>query len=113
MSSKNPEGPRLESQPADAFGTIDELDCRGRRVFLRLDPYVVETLPRRSRTREKLPAAEAAVPEGVRADEPMAKPSSLERLLALEARVVIGTHVTREAGRETGLSNVEAVASQL
>lgn len=119
MSSKEPASPRLESQPADAFGTIEALDCRGRRVFLRLDPYVVEDLaPRTASSSTPEAAREESSADNASASKAAPRTigeitTSLERLLQLEARVVIGTHVSREVAEETGLADLEAVATRL
>ncbi len=100
------------ADPTDVFGSIDDLDCRGRRVFLRVDPYLIDSLG-------VAPAASlgpAASPQvGLEASLPgAASPlSSLRRLLELEARVIVGTHLSAEAIAETGLDSIEALASRL
>jgi hypothetical protein len=35
------DGSKPASRPLDAFGDIDELDCKGRRVLLRADPFLI------------------------------------------------------------------------
>jgi phosphoglycerate kinase len=99
-----PGSPKQDEQPIDGFGSIEELDCRGRRVFLRVDPYVVDTL-----------GAPAPKQDGGTSDgAPGATPTStLRRLLQLEARVIIGTHLSPEASSETGVDSLESLASRL
>jgi phosphoglycerate kinase len=121
------DGPRAERRPLDAFGALDELDCRGRRVFLRADPFVLDELddslatPQPAEASGAQPptaatvAASSAPPELAPASRaaPPPRRSTLRRLLELEARVVIATHFTPEARAETGLDGVEALASGL
>lgn len=130
------DGTKLASRPLDAFGDIDDLDCRGRRVLLRADPFLIdaldEPLPEAAPATEAAdggpaPSADVAAPRFA-ASAPAAPPgaaaapgepldvahrSSLERLLALGARVVLATHFTPESRAETGLAGVEDLASQL
>lgn len=97
--SVNEVGSSKPTDPTDVFGSIDDLDARGRRVFLRADPYVLDSLG------ASIPP-EAEKPPG-------ALESSLRRLLELDARVIVGTHFSPEASAETGLADVEAMASEL
>lgn len=103
----NETGSKPNVQPMDAFGALEDLDCRGRRVFVRIEPHVIETL-------DELPPPTASADAG---DPPMAGPrtasSTLRRLLELEARIVVATHFTPEARAETGLDGVEALAARL
>jgi phosphoglycerate kinase len=101
--------PKLNAEPVDGFGTLEELDCRGRRVFLRVDPYVVDSLG------PPVPKQDA---EGALAPAPgssLAVPhhSTLRRLLELEARVIVATHLSPDSSSETGLESVESLASRL
>jgi phosphoglycerate kinase len=119
------DGSTLGARPLDAFGALEDLDCRGRRVFLRVDPYVLDTLADAdvessgpvSSTAE--PTRASALESGEGALSPVApaalgpSASTLKRLIELEARVVIGTHFTPEARAETGLDGVEGLASRL
>jgi phosphoglycerate kinase len=97
--------PSANTAPIDAFGSLEDLDCRGRRVFVRVEPQVVETLD------------EAVAPPSDASGEavlgPMPAASTLRRLLELEARIVVATHFTPEARTETGLDGVEALAARL
>lgn len=86
------------ADPSDVFGSIEDLDARGRRVFLRVDPYVIDSLGPSPSTEAPAPAASS---------------SSLRQLLELDARVIIGAHFTPESSAETGLLDVEALASVL
>lgn len=112
----------------DPFGSLDELDCRGRRVFVRVDPFVAEAVERARRTEPavaELPGGSApGAPPGpapAGAASPSAGPegdtappaSTIERLLQLEARVIVGTHFPASARAETGLDGVEALAGRL
>jgi phosphoglycerate kinase len=121
------DGPRPSTRPLDAFGSLEDLDPRGRRVFLRVDPFVLEVLADAETPAPPPDAAIAAEPPAVggvtapAAGPALATPpaapapaaSTLQRLLQLEARVVVGTHFTPEACAETGLDGVEALASRL
>jgi phosphoglycerate kinase len=137
------DGPKLSVHPLDAFGSLEDLDCRGRRVFLRVDPYLLDTLDDADAESPAPPPAHAepGAPEALessrvafdRADPrrfaggpfapgpftPLAAPApapataTLKRLLELEARVVIATHFTPEARAETGLDGVDALATRL
>lgn len=69
------------------FQTLDDLDCRGRRVFFRVDPLVL---------------AASAAPG-----------SSLRELLEREARVVIGTQFGTEDAADTGVSSLDELTSRL
>ena len=101
----NETGSKPNAQPMDAFGTLEDLDCRGRRVFVRVDPQVFETL-------DEAPAATSSEGE-VQVAMPARASSTLRRLLELEARIVVATHFTPEARAETGLDGVEALATRL
>jgi phosphoglycerate kinase len=113
------DGPRPERRPLDAFGALEDLDCRGRRVFLRADPFVLDALddakvtppPDEAGSSAAAPTATAEAAPASAA--PSLPTSTLRRLLELEARVVIGTHFTPETRSETGLDGVEALASRL
>jgi phosphoglycerate kinase len=122
------DSPKPGTQPLDAFGTLEELDCRGRSVFLRVDPYVLDALdveevePRELRTPALTDtwiggAAQPADVPPSRPPQPSAPPppalATLRRLIELEARVVLATHFTPEAMSDTGLDGVEALASRL
>jgi phosphoglycerate kinase len=99
MSVNENGGAKPTTDPTDVFGNIEDLDARGRRVFLRVDPYVLDSLGTQSPPESEKP--------------PGAIESSLRRLLELDARVIIGTHFSPEASAETGLVDVEALASEL
>jgi phosphoglycerate kinase len=130
------DGSKPGAGPLGAFGALDDLDCRGRRVFLRVDPFVLDVLADADITAPAPDAALAALhapaaPElGASAETPVAaspllprgslgpapsasSASTLQRLLELEARVIIATHFTPEARAETGLDGVESLASRL
>jgi phosphoglycerate kinase len=132
------DGAKPGTRPLDAFGALEDLDCRGRRVLLRVDPYVIDALEDEDAERLRAAAAagleasvEAATPgadadRGARelapaeaqaaAPEPppsLSVSSTLRRLLELEARVVLATHFTPEARSATGLDGVESLASRL
>jgi phosphoglycerate kinase len=70
-----------------AFQNLDDLDCRGRRVFFRVDPLVL---------------AASAAPG-----------SSLRELLEREARIVIGTQLSTEDAADTGVSSLDELTSRL
>ena len=38
------DGTKPAARPLDAYGDIEDLDCKGRRVLLRVDPYLLDTL---------------------------------------------------------------------
>ena len=87
-----PVEPPAPDAPPDAelspgFPGILDLDCRGRRVLLRIDPLV-------------LAASDAAG-------------SSLRQLLEQEARVLVGTTLDAEAAAETGVESLDALAARL
>jgi phosphoglycerate kinase len=118
------------ARPLDAFGDLEELDCKGRRVLLRVDPYLIDALDEPATSvaaarddgaagetlAEPAPPAVGGAPPSVPADgspgSSVAR-STLERLLELGAKVVVATHFTPEAQAETGLDGVEALASRL
>jgi phosphoglycerate kinase len=104
--SVNDTGSKPNPAPVDAFGSLEDLDCRGRRVFVRVEPYVVETLDEPASATLTAPGGEAVL-------GPMPAGSTLRRLLELEARIVVGTHFTPESRAETGLDGVEALAARL
>ncbi|MEO8179442.1 MAG: phosphoglycerate kinase [Deltaproteobacteria bacterium] len=79
-----PVSPTVGTSP---FLTLDDLDCRGRRVFFRVDPLVLA----------------ASDQEG----------SSLRQLLEHEARVLIGTRFGAEAVADTGIRSLDDLAAQL
>jgi phosphoglycerate kinase len=132
------DGAKPGTRPLDAFGALEDLDCRGRRVLLRVDPYVIDALEDEDAERLRAAAAaglEASVETGApgadadrgarelapaeaqtAAPEPppsLSARSTLRRLLELEARVVLATHFTPEARSATGLDGVESLASRL
>ena len=104
----NETGSKPNAPPMDTFGALEDLDCRGRRVFVRVEPHVAETLDERSGSQA---APDAAGGEAVLGPSPAG--STLRRLLELEARIVVATHFTPEARTETGLDGVEALAARL
>lgn len=106
--SVNETGSKPNNPPMDAFASLEDLDCRGRRVFVRVDPHVVELLDEPSGA---APASDAVGAEVVLG--PMPAASTIRRLLELEARIVVATHFTPEARVETGLDGVEALAARL
>jgi phosphoglycerate kinase len=69
------------------FQTLDDLDCRGRRVFFRVDPLVLAASDR----------------EG----------SSLRLLLEQEARILVGTRFGADAIADTGAHSLDELAAQL
>jgi phosphoglycerate kinase len=69
------------------FLTLDDLDCRGRRVFFRVDPLVLVASDR----------------EG----------SSLRQLLAQEARILVGTRFGAEGVADTGAASLDELSAQL
>jgi phosphoglycerate kinase len=130
------DGSRPGARPLDAFDALEDLDPRGRRVFLRVDPFVLDVLADAATTTpppgapsvaegDSAPTSPAppagpaptTAPVSTGAPAPAAAPppatSTLQRLLELEARVVLATHFTPEARAETGLDGVEALASRL
>jgi phosphoglycerate kinase len=94
----------LGAEPVDVFGTIDDLDCRGRRVFLRADAFLVDALDMTASASPEpslgVEPSEAHSPEVI---------SSLRRLIELEARVIVGVH----SSPETGIASVESLATRL
>ncbi len=90
------------SEAPRAFGSIDELDCRGRRVLLRVDPQISFELP-------PAPAVPGPTPESA----PERASSSLRRLLDLDARVILATHLSKDSARATGIDSIEALAACL
>lgn len=130
------DGPKPGARPLDTFGALEDLDCRGRRVFLRVDPHVMDALddedPEPARDE---PAATSGVPVGddataanpgasPRGQEPAAASaaspasppaarSTLRRLLELEARVVLATHFTAEARSGGEVGGADGLASRL
>ena len=57
------DGSKPKAHPLDAFGALEELDCRGRRVFLRVDPLLLDALDDEDAERARVAdvaAAEAA-----------------------------------------------------
>jgi phosphoglycerate kinase len=116
-------GSKAGTQPLDAFTSLEDLDVRGRRVFLRVDPFVLEAIED-SEASAPAPTPTAA-PESARASAPGAASgappatpppparTTLQRLLELEARVVVATHFTPETQRESGLEGVEPLATRL
>jgi len=106
------DSPKLAAATGNAFGTIDDLDCKGRRVFLRVDPYILDTID--DARKQDVPSAEGdpALPAAPEASLRRAL-TSIEKLLELEARVIVGTHFTAEDRAATGLADVEELASRL
>jgi len=104
--SVNDTGSKPNNPPIDSFGSLEDLDCRGRRVFVRVEPQVVETLDEPSSVASLDTAGEVVL-------GPMPASSTLRRLLELEARIVVATHFTPEARVETGMDGVEALAARL
>jgi len=130
------DGSKPGTRPLDAFGALEDLDCRGRRVLLRVDPYVIDALEDEDAERLRAAGPEAPTeaagagadgaaremaPDMAQAPAPQPPPappspsvrSTLRRLLELEARVVLATHFTPEARSATGLDGVESLASRL
>lgn len=130
------------AESADIFGDIEDLDARGRRVFLRVDPYLIDSLDAASPSAGSLSAGSLSAgspsPDSLSAGSanagslspdslgkerslapagseraPEKQVSTLRRLLELDARVIIGTHFSPAASADTGLSDVEALATQL
>jgi phosphoglycerate kinase len=109
------------AHPLDAFGTVEDLDCRGRRVLLRVDPFLLETLEEPAASPPPADVSAGPTPAEVAPDAaaaPAAAPPAppqptLRRLLELEARVVIATHFTPELRQESGLDDVETLATRL
>lgn len=95
-----------------AFGTIDDLDCKGRRVFLRVDPFVADNIDD-ARAQPPDPGDDLAAPASGAAREPVGARTSLERLLQLEARVIIGTHLSAEDKAAARVADIEELASRL
>jgi phosphoglycerate kinase len=124
------DGPKPAARPLTAFGDIEDLDCRGRRVLLRADPFLLDTLsdppaapPPVSHPplaggepgaapNPRAPAGEAALARDP-APEPPRPRSTLEQLIELGARVIIAVHFTPQTREESGLDGVEALASRL
>jgi phosphoglycerate kinase len=98
--------------PDNTFGTIDDLDCRGRVVFLRVDPFVLDALADSRAVREEPSVDAAVVPDELGGAEPHAR-TSLERLLQLEARVIVGTHLSPEDKAAARIADIEELASGL
>jgi len=48
------DGSKPSARPSDAFGALEDLDCRGRRVFLRVDPYLIDELDDADAEHERL-----------------------------------------------------------
>jgi phosphoglycerate kinase len=89
--------PASATESDDPFGTLEELECRGRLVFLRTDPHVISALP----------AVAARCADDEKTGQPA--PSTLHRLLELGARVVIGTSLDAKLAAETGMADIEAL----
>lgn len=109
------QNPKPGADPSAAFGTIDDLDCRGRRVFLRVDPFVLDSMDDAAAT-SAAAASPSDVTQAAPAVTPLAAPtsiSSLKRLLELEARVVVATHLSPELSAESGVASVEELAAGL
>src|SRR5262245_3014765 len=87
---------------AGAFKSVDELEGRGLRVFLRADPYLIDSL-----TSAEAPAPAAVPPGGVLpvAVPPGAVPSTLRRLVEQRARVIVATQLSREFESETKIAS--------
>ncbi len=98
--------------PDNTFGTIDDLDCRGRVVFLRVDPFVLDALADSRAVREEPSPGEDVIPDEAASAEAHAR-TSLERLLQLEARVIIGTHLSPEDRAAARIADIEELASGL
>lgn len=105
------EAERPKLAPESAFGTIDDLDCKGRRVFLRVDPFVVDSID--DARAEPAPGEHPAAPGVEAAHEPLTARTSLERLLELEARVIVGTHLSAEDKAVARVADIEELASRL
>jgi len=106
------EAERPKLAPAEsAFGTIDDLDCKGRLVFLRVDPFVADSIDDARAQSE--PGDDRATPGAEAAREPRAARTSLERLLELEARVIVGTHLSPEDKAAARVADIEELASRL
>lgn len=106
------EAERSKLAPAEsAFGAIDDLDCKGRLVFLRVDPFVADNLDDARAQPE--PSDDAAALGAGAAREALKARTSLERLLELEARVIIGTHLSPEDKAAARVSDIEELASRL
>lgn len=108
--------------PSD-FGTLEELECRGRLVFLRTDPSLVTEV---AATEMPIPTTQtaegpvAAVPTGGEASTaarnilgPGACATTLKRLLELEARVIVATHLTGREFADEGLTSMEELGMRL
>lgn len=54
------DGSKPSTHPLDAFGALEDLDCRGRRVFLRVDPYLIDALDDEAAERARGEAAAEA-----------------------------------------------------
>jgi phosphoglycerate kinase len=119
------ESTRPEPELLQAFDGISDLDCRGRRVFLRVDALLL-AFPDAGDRAELGPlappsvpappavslAAAGAVPEPSKGQALSAK-SSLKELLDREARVVVGTALPQTLRAELGLTSIDELAARL
>lgn len=112
MASVN-EAERQElAPPDDTFGTIDDLDCRGRVVFLRIDAFVLDALADSRARREEPGAGEDVAPGEASGAETPAR-TSVEKLRELDARVIVATHLSSEDKAAARIADVEELASGL
>jgi phosphoglycerate kinase len=99
-----------KGDPPRAFASIDELDCRGRRVLLLVDPeFAFELAAAPDPVVAPAPGALGAKPEPA----PEKSSSSLRRLLDLGARVILATHLSKESARATGIDSIDTLAARL
>lgn len=87
-------------KPSD-FGTLEELECRGRLVFLRTDPSMVSLAVGDSTESSSSPMARGLCS------------ATLRRLLDLEARVIVATHLSGQQLADEGLSSLEEFGMRL
>ncbi|HVZ35443.1 MAG TPA: phosphoglycerate kinase [Polyangiaceae bacterium] len=118
------ESTRPEPEILHAFDGIADLDCRGRRVFLRVDALLLafpagDRAELGSRAPQAAPAAPTVplAPAGTLTEpdkgQALAAKSSLKELLDREARVVIGTALPHNLRAEFGLTSIDELAARL
>ena len=115
---------------AGAFKSVDELEGRGLRVFLRADPYLIDGLTSTEApapgavpstpsavpsTPSAVPSTPGAVPSTPSAvpSTPGAVPSTLRRLVEQRARVIVATQISREFELETKIASIDELAEQI
>ncbi len=110
-TAMSPSAPPQPPAPSlSGFGTLQDLQCRGRLVFLRADPSLA-TVSRTQPAVEPEPGGEPPTEPGA---QPPAEPGpTLVELLKMQARVVVGTHLTGDLERDEGMKSIEQLGLAL